>query len=207
MAVLQIDPTDPEPQKIRQVIECLQDAGIIIYPTDTVYGLGCHIRKSRAVERICRIKDIRVERARFSFLFADLSQISAYTKPVSNPVYKAMRKTLPGPFTFILNAGNDIPRIFRTRRSTVGIRIPDHPICQRLISELQEPLMNTSLHDEEDTMMEYLSDPADIIERYQHQVDLIIDGGAGQLTASTVVDCSKGEIELIREGLGDPELL
>ncbi len=200
--LLKIDPLHPEESKIRYVAECLLDDGVIIYPTDTVYGLGCSIRSPKAIEKVCRIKGIRVEKANFSFIFSDLSHLSDFTKQIDTPTYKIMRKALPGPFTFILHAGSEIPRIFRTKKKTIGIRVPGNEICRSLVKEAGTPLMNSSLHNEEDDISEYLNDPEEIHEKYHKLVDIVIDGGYGNLVASTVVDCSSGGIDIIRQGLG-----
>jgi tRNA threonylcarbamoyl adenosine modification protein (Sua5/YciO/YrdC/YwlC family) len=200
--ILKIDPQHPEESKIRYVAECLRDDGVIIYPTDTVYGIGCNIRSPKAIERICRIKGIKVEKASFSFIFYDLSHLSDYTKQIDTPVYKIMRKALPGPFTFILQAGSEIPKIFRTKKKTIGIRVPDNNICRNLVNESGSPLMNSSLHNEEDDISEYLNDPEEIHNKYHKLVDIVIDGGFGNLEASTVVDCASGGISIIRQGLG-----
>ena len=194
--LLKLDPNNPEEIKINLIAECLQDDGIIIYPTDTVYGLGCHI------EKVCRLKGIKVEKANFSFIFYDLSHLSDFTKPVDNSTYKIMRKALPGPFTFILHASSEIPKIFRSRKKTIGIRVPDNTICREIVKEVGSPLMNTSLHDENDEIHEYMNDPEAIHAKYHKLVDIVIDGGFGNLTASTVVDCSAGGINIIRQGLG-----
>ncbi|MFI5164563.1 MAG: L-threonylcarbamoyladenylate synthase, partial [Bacteroidia bacterium] len=200
--LLKLDPDHPQESNIRFIAECLNDEGVIIYPTDTVYGIGCHIHKPKAIERICRIKGIKVEKANFSFLFYDLSHLSDFTKPVDNAVYKIMRKALPGPFTFILHASNEIPKIFRSRKKTIGIRVPENIICREIVKELGSPLMNTSLHDENDEIHEYMNDPEEIHNKYHKLVDIVIDGGFGNLIASTVVDCSANRINIIRQGLG-----
>ena len=197
--LLKLDPDDPGEEKLRLIAECLQDDGVVIYPTDTVYGIGCNIRKPKAIDRVCRIKGIKIEKANFSFLFYDLSHLSDFTKPVDNATYKIMRKALPGPFTFILQAGNEIPKIFRSRKKTIGIRVPDNTICRGIIKELGNPIMNSSLHDE-DEILEYLNDPEEIYKKYHKLVDIVVDGGIGNLVASTVVDCSAGEINIIRQG-------
>lgn len=195
-------PDNPDPKKIKLIAECLQNDGVIIYPTDTVYGIGCHLRSPKAIERICRIKGIKVEKANLSFLFYDLSHISDFTKPIDNATYKIMRKALPGPFTFILHANTEIPKIFRSRKKTIGIRIPDNTICREIVKELGSPVLNSSLHNEEDEITEYMNDPGHIHEKYHKLVDIVIDGGYGNLTASTVVDCSQGGTHIIRQGLG-----
>jgi len=200
--LLKLDPEHPEESKLKLIAECLQDDGIIIYPTDTVYGLGCHILKPKAIEKICRIKGIAVEKANFSFIFYDLSHLSDFTKPLDNSTYKIMRKALPGPFTFILHAGSTIPKIFRTKKKTIGIRVPDNNICRGIVKELGNPLMNSSLHDEDDEITGYMNDPEEIHKKYHKIVDMVVDGGFGNLTASTVVDCSGGGINIIRQGLG-----
>lgn len=200
--LLKLNPEHPEESKIRYIAECLNDDGVVIYPTDTVYGLGCHIYKPKALEKVCRIKGIKVEKANFSFLFYDLSHLSDFTKPVDTAIYKIMRKALPGPFTFILHASSEIPKIFRSRKKTIGIRVPDNNICREIIKEVGSPLMNTSLHNEEDEITEYMNDPEQIHTKYHKLVDIVIDGGYGNLIASTVVDCSSGRINIIRQGLG-----
>lgn len=200
--LLRINPENPEPEKIRQVTDCLNNDGIIIYPTDTVYGIGCHIYKPKAIQRICRIKGIRVEKANFSFIFSDLGHLSDFTRPVNNSIYKVMRKALPGPFTFILEANSEIPKIFRSRKKNIGIRVPENLICSAIVKELGSPLMNSSLHNEEDEIAEYFNDPYEIHAKYHHLVDIVIDGGVGNLIASTVVDCSGGYVKIVRRGLG-----
>lgn len=200
--LLKLDPEHPEESKLRLITECLLDDGIIIYPTDTVYGLGCHILKPKAIEKVCRIKGIAVEKANFSFIFYDLSHLSDFTKPIDNSTYKIMRKALPGPFTFILHAGSTIPKIFRTKKKTIGIRVPDNNICREIVKELGNPLMNSSLHNENNEITEYMNDPEEIHNKYHKIVDMVIDGGIGNLTASTVVDCSGSGINIIRQGLG-----
>jgi len=200
--LLKLNPEHPEESKIRFIAECLNDDGVIIYPTDTVYGIGCHIHKPKAIEKICRIKGIKVEKANFSFIFYDLRHLSDFTRPVVNSTYKIMRKALPGPFTFILHASSEIPKIFRSRKKTIGIRVPDNIISREIVKELGSPLMNSSLHDEEDEITAYMNDPEQIHKKYHKLVDIVIDGGYGNLTASTVVDCSSGKINIIRQGLG-----
>jgi tRNA threonylcarbamoyl adenosine modification protein (Sua5/YciO/YrdC/YwlC family) len=200
--LLKLDVDYPEEIKINYIAECLRDDGIIIYPTDTVYGLGCNILKPKAIEKICRIKGIAIEKANFSFIFYDLSHLSDYTKPLDNSTYKIMRKALPGPFTFILQAGSLIPKIFRTRKKTIGIRVPNNTICRNIVKELGSPLMNTSLHNNENEIIEYMTDPEKIHNKYQKLVDIVIDGGFGNLAPSTVLDCSAGRVNIIRQGLG-----
>jgi tRNA threonylcarbamoyl adenosine modification protein (Sua5/YciO/YrdC/YwlC family) len=192
---------NPNPKIINTVIECLRDGGVIIYPTDTVYGIGCDITKQKAVERIASIKGIKPEKSHFSFICSDLSHLSDYCKPISTPLYKIMKKVLPGPFTFLLNASNNVPRLFQGKKKTVGIRIPDNNIAISIVRELGNPIMSTSVHDE-DEIIEYTTDPELIYEKYMGLVDIVIDGGYGGLVASTVLDCTTDEIKIIRQGKG-----
>lgn len=193
---------NPNPRYIKMILECLADGGIIIFPTDTIYGMGGSISNPKVLDRICQIKGIRKEKANFSFIFHDLSMLSEFTRPISNNVYKMMKRNLPGPFTFILEANNNVPRIFQSKKKTIGIRIPDQPIITNIVSEFGSPIMTTSLVDEEDEMGGYLTDPEEINERYKDIVDIIIDGGAGENTASTVVDCTDNETLIVRQGKG-----
>ena len=199
--LLKIHPKNPQDKNINQVVECLKDGGIIIYPTDTVYGLGCDIFKQKAVDKIARIKEVNIKKHNFSFICSDLSHLSDYTKPMDRSTYKLMKKALPGPFTFILNANNTIPKLFKNNRKTVGIRVPNHNIPSKIVELLGNPILTTSIHDN-DSIIEYSPDPELIYEKYKKQVDIVIDGGYGNLVPSTIVDCSKSEIEIIRQGLG-----
>lgn len=189
---------------IRQAVECLLDGGVIIYPTDTVYGIGCDINKARAVERVCRIKGIDVEKANFSFVCHDLSHIADYTRPLATPVYKLMKKALPGPFTFILEANNSVPKLFKSRKKTVGIRVPDNKICLSLVKELGHPIMSTSVHSD-DEIIDYITDPEMIYEKYRNLVDIVIDGGYGHNVASTVIDYTQDDPVILRQGIGKLE--
>ena len=199
--LIKIHPENPGSRQIKTVVECLYDGGIIIYPTDTVYGLGCDIYKSKAVEKIAFIKGIKKEKANFSFICHNLSQLSDYTKPISNEIYKLMKTNLPGPFTFILNANNKVPKLFQSKKKSVGIRIPDNNIVSEIVKELGNPIMSTSIHDE-DEIIEYTTDPELIHEKYKNIVDIVIDGGYGDNEASTIVDCTTDEITILREGKG-----
>ncbi len=192
---------NPNPREIRKIVDILRDGGIIIYPTDTVYGMGCDITNNKAVERVSRIKEIRIEKSNFSFICSDFSHLSLYTKPINNSIFKLIRKNLPGPFTFILEANNNVPKYFKGKKKTVGIRIPDNNIIREIVAELGNPIMSTSIHDE-DEILEYTTDPELIHEKYQDIVDAVIDGGPGELTPSTIVDCTGNEIEIIRTGKG-----
>lgn len=199
--LLKIYPENPNSKHIRMVVECLLDGGIIIYPTDTIYGLGCDIFKSKAIERIAQLKGIKAEKANFSFICNDLSQLSDYSKPIPNDVFKLMKSNLPGPFTFILNASNNVPKLIQSKKKTVGIRIPDNNIPIEIVKQLGNPIMSTSIHDS-DKIIEYTTDPELIYERFSKLVDIVIDGGYGDNEPSTVVDCTNVEPVITREGKG-----
>ena len=200
--LLRIHPDNPQDKNIQQVVECLKDGGVIIYPTDTVYGLGCDIFKQKAVEKIARIKEVNIKKHNFSFICSDLSHLSDFTKPMDRSTYKFMKKALPGAFTFILNANNTIPKLFKNNRKTIGIRVPNHHIPRNIVESLGNPILTTSIHDD-DKIVEYSTDPELIYEKYKNQVDIVINGGSGNIVPSTIVDCSKGEINIIRRGLGN----
>ncbi len=187
---------------VQKVVELLQYGGVIIYPTDTVYGIGCDITKARAVERVARIKGIRPEKARFSFICSDLSHLSDFANHVDNTTFKLMKSFLPGPYTFILNASTQVPKSIKQKRKTVGIRIPDNNIILEIVRQLGNPILTTSLK-EDDQILEYPTDPELIYEEYRDLVDAVIDGGYGGLIPSTIIDCSGDEPEVIREGLGE----
>jgi tRNA threonylcarbamoyl adenosine modification protein (Sua5/YciO/YrdC/YwlC family) len=180
------------------------DGGVIIYPTDTVYGIGCDIYKSKAVERIAKIKGVKPEKANFSFICYDFSHLSDFTKPIDTSIYRIMKKALPGPFTFILNANNNVPKLFKSKKKTVGIRIPDNMICRTIVNSLGNPILTTSIHDK-DNIVEYTIDPEIIFDRFKGVVDIVIDGGYGGIKPSTIVDCSDGSFTVIRQGLGNIE--
>lgn len=199
--LLRINPDRPNYDEIAQVVTCLRDGGVVIYPTDTVYGIGCDINRQRAVERVCKLKGIQPEKAHLSFICSDLSHLSDYTKPVGTATYKLMKKALPGPFTFILEANNSVPKLFRNNKKTVGIRIPANNICIEIVKQLGSPILSTSVHDD-DEVIEYTTDPQLIYEKYKDLVDIVIAGGFGNNEASTVVDCTGGEPLILRQGLG-----
>ncbi|MBW8049014.1 MAG: threonylcarbamoyl-AMP synthase [Cytophagales bacterium] len=203
---IKINPDNPQQKKILKVVDCIRKGGLIIYPTDTVYGLGCDIFNQRAVEKVCRIKVVKPEKINLSFICYDLSNIAEYAKNIHTPVFKAMKKALPGPFTFILQANNNVPKILKTRKKTVGIRVPDNNIPRNIVHELGNPIITTSLRDD-DKIIEYPTDPKLIYEEYKNLVDIIIDGGYGNNVASTIVDCTNSELAVIREGLGDVGLI
>lgn len=189
------------PKDLKLISDCLNDGGLIIYPTDTVYAIGCDIKSRSGIERVARIKKIKAEKANFSFVFYDLSQISEYTRQFDTRTFKLLKRNLPGPFTFILEANNSIPKLFKNKKKTLGIRIPNNNICRQVVNFFGHPIISTSVHDE-DEVIEYTTDPELIYEKYNNQVDLIIDGGFGNNEASTVVDLTSGEAEIIRQGIG-----
>jgi tRNA threonylcarbamoyl adenosine modification protein (Sua5/YciO/YrdC/YwlC family) len=193
---------NPKQNHILRIVEILRNDGVIIFPTDTIYGIGCDITKPRAIERVARIKNIKPEKADFSFVFYDLSHISDYCKPIPNPIFKLMKKNLPGPFTFILNANSNIPKLFRNSKKSIGIRVPDNNIIREIVRELGNPILSTSVHDE-DSIIEYTTDPELIEEKFGDQVDLVIDAGFGDNHPSTVIDCTSGEPSIIRIGKGE----
>ncbi len=204
--LVRIYPDNPDERKIRQVIECVLDGGVIIYPTDSVYAIGCDLTRQKSVERVAKIKGIEMKNANFSLICRDLSHLSEFCKPMENPIYKMMKRALPGPYTFILNANNNVPKIFKSKKKTIGIRIPDNSIALALVSALGHPMIATSVLDD-DEVLEYTTDPELIYERYQDQVDMVVDGGMGNNEASTVLDCTSGVPELIRLGRGPIENL
>ena len=203
--LIKIHPENPEIRKISRVVELLKNGGVIIYPTDTVYGMGCDIFNQKAIEKILRIKGVKLKDANLSFICYDLSHISEFAKHISNPVFKVMKKALPGPFTFILEASSKVPKILNTKKKTVGIRVPDHLIPREIVNMLGNPIITTSIHDE-DEVVEYSTDPGLIYEKYENLVDAVIDGGYGNNMPSTVVDCTGEEFEIVREGLGEINL-
>ena len=202
--LIKLYPENPNEKHIQQIVKVLQEGGIIIYPTDTVYGLGCDIFNHKAIERIAKIKGISLKKADFSFICHDLSHVSDYSKQISNTVFKLMKRNLPGAFTFILNANNQVPKIFQSKKKTIGIRVPDNSIIRQIVQEFGRPILTTSVLDD-DEVIEYTTDPELIYEKLHDKVDIIIDGGYGKNEASTVVDCTKDEIEILRQGIGELE--
>jgi tRNA threonylcarbamoyl adenosine modification protein (Sua5/YciO/YrdC/YwlC family) len=198
--LLHLHPVNPQVRNVKTVVECLLDGGVIIYPTDTIYGLGCDIFQHRAVERICRIKQVDPSKAQLSFICYDLSDLSNYTKSISTPLYRLLKNYLPGPYTFILPASKQVPKILKSRKDTIGLRIPDNIIARSLVRELQHPILSSSLPGQ---MVEEYTDPEMIREKFESQVDIIIDGGIGGMVPSTIVDCTGDEPMLIRKGLGE----
>ena len=196
---------NPDPRLINKIVELLEHGGVIIYPTDTVYGMGCDITKARAVERVARIKGIKPEKARFSFICSDLSHLSDFARHVDNRTFKLMKSHTPGPYTFILTASTQVPKSIKQKRKTVGIRVPDNNIILEIVRQLGNPILTTSLK-KDDRILEYPTDPELIYEEYRDYVDVVIDGGYGGMVPSTIVDCSGDEPELIREGLGEVDI-
>lgn len=202
--LIRIYEENPNEKVLDQVVEVLKKGGIIIYPTDTVYGLGCDITNQKAIERIAKLRGIKPEKANFSFVCYDLSHISDYIKPIDNTTFRVLKKALPGPFTFIFNASGNVPKLLSSNKKTVGIRVPDNNIARQIVKLLGNPLLSTSIHDEDD-IIEYTTDPELIYEKYEDKVDLVIDGGYGDNVASTVVDCTFGDFDVIRQGKGNIE--
>lgn len=195
---------NPNPDEIRRVVEVLRKGGLVIYPTDTVYGLGCDITKSRALEKIARIKGVKLNKANWSFLCADLSNLSDYVRQIDTSTFKILKRALPGPYTFILPGNNNLPKDFK-KKKTVGIRVPDNAIAQALVQDLGNPIVSTSIRDEDD-VLEYTTDPGLIFEKWENLVDVVIDGGYGGNMASTVIDLSEDEPVILREGKGSIDI-
>lgn len=203
--LIKIYPDNPNEKVIQQVVDVLKKGGIIIYPTDTVYGMGCDISNSKAIDKICKIRGIKPEKANFSFICYDLSHISDFTRQIDNETYRVIKKALPGPFTFIFNANKNVPKLLSSNKKTVGIRVPDNAIAREIVKLLGNPIISTSIHDD-DEIIEYSTDPELIHEKYEDIVDLVIDGGYGDNEPSTIVDCSEGNFEILRQGKGDLDL-
>ncbi|WP_338394703.1 L-threonylcarbamoyladenylate synthase [Fulvitalea axinellae] len=201
---IRLYPENPDPKKITQIVECLRRGGVVIYPTDTIYGVGCDIFSNKAVGKVAQIKGIKPEKHKFSFICHDLSDISKYVKQLHTPLFKLMKKALPGPFTFILQASTGVPKLLQRKKKTVGIRVPDNDIIRAIVAELGHPVLSSSIRDD-DEVLEYTTDPELIYEKFRDKVDIVIDGGFGNNVASTVVDCTNGDFEVVREGLGNLE--
>ena len=202
--LIKIHPENPDLRKIEQVVHVLREGGLVIYPTDTVYGIGCDIFQPKAIEKIAKLKNLKPEKANFAFICHDLSHLADFAR-VSTPVYKVMKKALPGPFTFVLPSTAEVPRILNNKRKSIGIRIPDNNIPRMLVRELGHPILTSSIVDEDD-VLEYSTDPELIFEKFENQVDIIIDGGYGHNVASTIVLCENDGFEVVRQGLGDLSL-
>ncbi len=197
--LLKINPDNPAARKIDQVVESLKADGVVIYPTDTIYGLGCDMMSSKAVDRICKLRGLDPGKAMLSLICKDISQVSDFTQQIDNQVFKVMKKNLPGPFTFVLNANNQVPKLFRNRKRTIGIRIPDHAVPLAIVEALGRPMLTASLKSD-DEVLEYFTDPSEIYDDFSKLVDIVIDSGPGGNVPSTVVDCTGDAPELLREG-------
>ncbi len=200
--LVSIHPLNPEPRKISKVVDVLQNGGVIIYPTDTIYGIGCDLMNKRAVERLCQIENIKPQKMNLSFICNDLSHISEYVKRIDTPAFKILKKLLPGPFTFIFESNSNVPKILGVNKKTVGIRIPHHAIPVEIVKLLGNPLITSSIKDD-DLIKEYTTDPDEIYEDFKNKVDMVISGGQGGNVPSTIVDFSSGEPVLVRQGLGE----
>jgi tRNA threonylcarbamoyl adenosine modification protein (Sua5/YciO/YrdC/YwlC family) len=201
---LKIYPENPNPKQVSKAVEIIRNGGLVIYPSDTVYALGCDINNKAALEKVARLKGLKLEKANFSFVCKDLSHLSDFVKQIDNSTFKILKRSLPGPYTFILPAGNNLPTAFRKKKE-IGIRVPDNAIVQAIVDQLGHPIISTSIRDE-DEIIEYTTDPELIYEKWQDLVDLVIDGGYGGNVASTIIDLTSGEPELIREGKGSLEI-
>lgn len=198
--LLHVHPENPQSRNIRTIVKCIQNGGIIIYPTDTIYGLGCDIFQTKAIEKICRIKNIQPQKARMSFICYDLSDLSRYAKSISTPIYRLLKSHLPGPYTFILPASREVPKILKSKKDTIGIRVPDNNTARTIVRELGHPIITTSLPGE---MVEEYTDPDIIHENFQGLVDIVVHGGPGGIVPSTVIDCTADEPVVVRQGLGE----
>jgi tRNA threonylcarbamoyl adenosine modification protein (Sua5/YciO/YrdC/YwlC family) len=197
---------NPEQNKIDRIVDLLRNNGVIIYPTDTVYALGCSINSRKGIERLARIKGITPGKERFSLMFDSLSQITEYARDIHTPIFKIIKKATPGPYTFILHSSNKLPKLLNSSKKTVGVRIPDHNIPRMIVEQLGNPIITTSIRDE-DEVVEYSTDPELISEKFQHLVDLVIDGGYGNNIPSTIIDFTSDEPEILREGLGNVDII
>ena len=200
--LLQLHPDNPQPRLLKQIADCLKSGGIIIYPTDTIYGLGCDIYQQKAIERICKIKNVDPQKAHLSFICRDLSHLSDYTKSIDTPLYRMLKTYLPGPYTFILPASKQVPKILKSKKETIGLRVPDNIICKQILETLGNPILSASLPGE---MVEEYTNPEIIFEKFGDIVDLVIDGGTGGMNPSTVIDCTSDDWKIIRQGVAEWE--
>lgn len=201
--LLHVNTENPNARHIKTITECLLNGGVIIYPTDTIYGLGCDIFKQQAIERICRIKNVMPQKAQLSFICYDLSDLSKYTKGISTPLYRMLKEHLPGPYTFILPASKEVPKILQSKKSTIGLRVPDNKIAREIVLQLQHPILSATLPGE---MVEEYTDPEMMYENFENFVDIVVDGGVGGMIPSTIIDCTKEDYEVIRMGAGEWEV-
>lgn len=199
--LLHIHPKNPEPRKIKIVVDCLMSGGTIIYPTDTVYGLGCDIFQHKAVEKICKLKNVDPEKSNLTFICNSLSHITDFVHHIDTPLFRILKQCVPGPYTFIMPASKEVPKILRNKKKTIGIRVPDNIICTNILEMLGHPILSSSLH-HDDALVDYIMDPEMIFDKYENLVDIIIDGGFGGKIPSTILDCTNKQIEVMRQGLG-----
>ena len=204
--LVEINPNNIDKRLIQQAVDVLKKGGIIIFPTDTVYSMGCDLYNKKALNNLAKLKNIKLGKANFAIICHDLSNLSEYVKQIDRSTFKLLKQSLPGPFTFILNATNEIPKLFDTNRKEIGIRIPNNKIILDIVELLGNPIVTTSLHDQEDELMDYFADPYAIYQRYDDDIEMIIDGGYGNLEASTVIDCTGSVPEIIRQGIGKLDL-
>lgn len=204
--LIEINPENIDQRAIEQVVHSLKKGNIVIFPTDSVYNVGCDLFNKKALLDLAKFKDVKLNKARFSIICSGLSDISNYTKPIDRPTFKLLKHNLPGPFTFILNASNEVQKIFDSNRKEIGIRIPDNKILKAITEELGNPMATTSIHNDEDEILDYFIDPYEMYQRYEKDVALVIDGGFGNIEASTVVDCTEGDAKIIRQGIGNLDL-
>jgi tRNA threonylcarbamoyl adenosine modification protein (Sua5/YciO/YrdC/YwlC family) len=202
--LIKLFPENPDPRKVNRIVEVLKKGGVIIYPTDTIYGIGCDLFNRQAIDRLCRIKQIKPKSLNLSFICDDMSQISEYVKGMDTPTFKILKRALPGPYTFIMESSSKVPKILNVNKKTVGIRIPDHNIPRQIVQTLGHPIITSSIKDD-DEIIEYTTDPEQIFEEFEKLVDIVIDGGYGGNIPSTVINCSSGYAEVVREGLGNAE--
>ena len=200
--IIELFDNNPDQRKISKIVEVLQKGGIVVFPTDTVYSFGCSLKNKKGLEKLARLKGEKLSKANFSLICYDLSNIADYTKPMERKVYKAINKALPGPYTFILNASNEVPKLFGNKKKEIGIRIPNNNITRQIVLKLCSPLAVTSVHDE-DEIVDYTTDPVAIFERHENDVDIVIAAGFGNNVPSTVLDCTSGDIVVVREGIGN----
>ena len=201
--LVRIHPETPEERKIDEVVKCLRDGGVVIFPTDTIYAIGADLTKHKALEKVAKLKGIELKEANFSLICQNLSHLADYAKQIDTPTYKVLKRAFPGPFTFILPASSLVPKLFNNKKKTIGIRVPDNKIALQLVEALGNPILSTSVTADEDEVIEYSTNPELIFEKYEHLVDMVVDGGIGSPEGSTVIDCSNGEFEVLREGVGN----
>ena len=206
-SLIYLNPDKPDHEQIVRAGDILRNGGIIVYPTDTVYGIGCDITQPKALERLCKIKGIPVTQANFSIICHDLSHLADFTTPINNPVFRVLKKALPGPYTFILEANHRVPKFFLHKKKTIGIRVPDNAIVSEIVKELGHPIVSSSAHQSEEELEDFFSDPDMIYEKFKDKVELVINGGYSQMQVSTVIDATGGACEVVREGLGSTENL